>query len=281
MLEKETNDVMRTIFENASIKSEDIMEKISSIEILMRYYRDDIPNKPRCLYDADAVFFYNFDDSIKEKSKKERRDLAERGDIMTSLWAPLTYYLKLNSNNIIGKNNANIDKILELRDTNERCMSIFNMLEFLADNYASRGNLLLLPNTCNFFNKRNLNPDKFIIAEDKLDKFLYECFDGRLAVYFKNNNKNLIEWIRSEHLECMFSTSFFENLFEDKNNLKIKDEDINSCNLQSMIGDQKRIASYNYAQLNDEEWEEYFKRLKKIIRYRNSQKFNSHLPFKW
>jgi hypothetical protein len=59
----------------------------------LRYYRDviDTGHKLRFLYDTDAVYFYNFDNEIKAVTDKDKRiDLAERGDIMTSRWAPLT-----------------------------------------------------------------------------------------------------------------------------------------------------------------------------------------------
>jgi hypothetical protein len=59
----------------------------------LRYYRDviDTGHKRRFLYDTDAVYFYNFDNEIKAVTDKDKRiDLAERGDIMTSRWAPLT-----------------------------------------------------------------------------------------------------------------------------------------------------------------------------------------------
>ena len=37
----------------------------NGLEMLMRYYKDDIPKSPRFLYDSDAVYFYNFDGKIK------------------------------------------------------------------------------------------------------------------------------------------------------------------------------------------------------------------------
>lgn len=75
--------VLEKIFSTASVKCE---EDNSGLKMLLRYYREDIPNTPRFLYDSDAVYFYNFDKIIKKlDSDWERRDLAERGDIMTSI----------------------------------------------------------------------------------------------------------------------------------------------------------------------------------------------------
>ena len=152
-----SKEVFEKIFSTASVD----YKGSNGLEMLMRYYKDDIPKSPRFLYDSDAVYFYNIDEEIKSlKNDWERRDLAERGDIMTSIWTPLTYYLNLNKEGkIIAKNNASIDEIL-LNHNNEE-WTLFNDL---AEHYASRGNLLLLPNMRNSAGKRNLNPDKFMMS---------------------------------------------------------------------------------------------------------------------
>ena len=183
----------------------------NGLEMLMRYYKDDIPISPRFLYDSDAVYFYHFDEKISSlENSWEKKDFAERGDIMTSIWAPLTYYLGLNKEGkIIAKN----DTIL-LNHKNEE-WTLFNDL---AEQYASRGNLLLLPNMRNSAGKRNLNPDKFMMSEDKLDQFLYYCFKGNLFEYFNSDNKNLVEWLYSEKLECMFSKDFFQHSLSEIEN---------------------------------------------------------------
>ena len=240
-----------------TVRSKKVFEKIFStasvdykgntgLEMLLRYYKEDIPNEPRFLYDSDAVYFYNFDEKIKSLNNDwERKDLAERGDIMTSIWAPLTYYLGLNKEGkIIAKNNTGIGKILPKDETrNNEKLTIFN---YLAEHYASRGNLLLLPNMTNQAGKRNLNPDKFMMSEDKLDQFLYYCFKGNLKEYFKDE-KNLVEWIYSENLECMFSQDFFQHSLSeiengtvaiDRNNIEIKEN-----NIQRLI-DKFEISGY-------------------------------------
>ena len=274
-----SQEVFKKIFSTASVNC----NVNSGLEMLMRYYKDDIPKSPRFLYDSDAVYFYNFDEKIKSlKNDWEKRDLAERGDIMTSVWTPLTYYLKLNKDGkIIAKNNAGIDKILpkgEVRN-NEK----FTLFKYLAEHYASRGNLLLLPNMTNKAEKRNLNPDKFMISEDKLDQFLYYCFNGNLKEYFKDE-KNLVEWIYSESLECMFSQGFFQHSLSeiesgkvtvDKKNLEIKVE-----NLQPLL-DNAEVSEYKYRSFSKKDWKTYFDRLNKVIAYRNSVDITPHLPLKW
>ena len=268
--------VFEKIFSTASVD----YKGNSGLEMLLRYYKEDIPTVPRFLYDSDAVYFYNFDEKIKSLNNDlERRDLAERGDIMTSIWAPLTYYLGLNKEGkIIAKNNASIDTILSNHKNEE--WTLFNDL---ADHYASRGNLLLLPNMKNSAGKRNLNPDKFMMSEDKLDQFLYYCFKGNLKEYFKDE-KNLVEWIYSENLECMFSQDFFQcSLSEiengkvaiDRNNIEIKEN-----NIQRLI-DKFEISGYKYRDFSSEDWKTYFDRLNKVIAYRNASGIDSHLPLQW
>lgn len=270
--------VFEKIFSTASVD----YKGNSGLEMLLRYYKEDIPTVPRFLYDSDAVYFYNFDEKIKSLNNDlERRDLAERGDIMTSIWAPLTYCLSLNDGKIIAKNNASIDIILPKGEVgnNEK----FTLFNYLAEHYASRGNLLLLPNMTNQAGKRNLNPDKFMMSEDKLDQFLYYCFKGNLKEYFKDE-KNLVEWIYSENLECMFSQDFFQySLSEiengkvaiDRNNIEIKEN-----NIQRLI-DKFEISGYKYRDFSSEDWKTYFDRLNKVIAYRNASGIDSHLPLQW
>ena len=252
----------------------------NGLEMLMRYYKDDIPISPRFLYDSDAVYFYHFDEKISSlENSWEKKDFAERGDIMTSIWTPLTYYLDLNKDGkIIAKNNASIDTIL-LNHNNED-LSLF---KYLAEHYASRGNLLLLPNMTNKAGKRNLNPDKFMTSEDKLDQFLYYCFKGNLMEYF-NDEKNLVEWIYSENLECMFLQGFFQHSVEeienrkvtiDRNNIEIKEDNI------QQLTDNSNISKYKYRDFSPEDWKTYFDRLDKVIAYRNSVDIKPHLPLKW
>lgn len=284
----DTKEILEFILKNADISYDSVESPYESIKLQLRYYGEDVPKSPRFLYDSDAVYFYNCDDAISSiDDKKKRIDFAERGDIMTSLWTPLTYYLKLNNGRILSKNNSNIGRILRSFDTDKRTRDIFRLSEYLSLHYASRGNLLLLPNTVNQYTKRSLNPDKFKESEDKLDQFLYSCFDGKLRCYFYNKPENIVEWILSEHLECMFSKSFFDYSMNDIENGRVQIIEDNSSitkeNIQSLIDDQKRVSSYKYQELTDTEWNIYFERLNKVIAYRNSKSVHieSHLPLEW
>ncbi len=276
-----SKEVFDHIFSTASV---DCGEDNSGLKMLLRYYREDIPNTPRFLYDSDAVYFYHFDEKISSlENSWEKKDFAERGDIMTSIWTPLTYYLDLNKDGkILAKNNAGIDKILPNDETRDNeTLTIFN---YLAENYASRGNLLLLPNMANKTGKRNLNPDKFMMSEDKLDQFLYYCFEGNLLEYFNSDKKNLVDWIYSEKLECMFSQDFFQHSLSEIESGKVtvdkKNLEITVKNLQPLI-DNAEVSKYKYRSFSEKDWKTYFERLNKVIAYRNASGIDSHLPLQW
>ena len=272
-----SKEVFKKIFSTASVGCG---EDNSGLKMLMRYYKDDIPKSPRFLYDSDAVYFYHFDEKISSlENSWEKKDFAERGDIMTSIWAPLTYYLGLNKEGkIIAKNNGSIDEILSNHNNEE--WTLFNDL---AEHYASRGNLLLLPNMKNQAGKRNLNPDKFMMSEDKLDQFLYYCFEGNLMEYF-NDEKNLVKWIYSENLECMFSKDFFSHSLSEIESGKVdidqKNLEITVENLQPLI-DNAEVSEYKYQSFSKKDWKTYFDRLNKVIAYRNASGIDSHLPLQW
>ncbi len=280
-------DVLSVIFKSAMVENINFDGPYQNIKRQLRYYCEDIPSKPRYLYDADAVYFYGFDEKISAISERQsRRDTAERGDIMTSLWTPLTYYLEIEHNGrILAKNNENIDRIKENIDKIKDDDEVFELIENISKNYITRGNLLLLPNSKNKSGRRSLNPDKFSKCEDKIDQFLYYCLDGTLLEYFEENIENFKAWIISEQLGCMFSTILFEASLKDieEGNVKIdiKDKDINIDNLQSLINDNLKIKTYKYHDLKNDDWKEYFIRLNKVVAYRNSAGIQPHLPFKW
>lgn len=255
---------------------------------LLEYYKSFVPKTPRYLFDSDAVWFYSFDECIsKIEDENKKQEYSERGDIMTSLWTPLTYYLKLNNSRIIAKNDFNIKLVIKLLKNITKTIDtklVIDEIEKYCCNYMTRGNILLLPNTANEKKIKNMNPDKNHLAEDKIDQTLFHCFDGSLFIYFKNDINNLREWIKSEHLECLFDNKFLELKIDDikKYNSDIKDYSIVKENINSLIGNKSNISSYRYRDIkSNEEWLMYFKNLNKVILYRNSQYFKSHLPFEW
>lgn len=72
--------------------------------------------------------------------------------------------------------------------------------------YYTKGNFMLLPN-------RQMNNERYILYEDRIDSTLYECFKGgTLYKYFGSDNK-VIDWINEENLSLMF---YDEMIAKDK-----------------------------------------------------------------
>lgn len=89
-----TNAILSKIMETAGVDQENFSGSDAAILRLLRYYRQDIPAAPRYLYDGDAVSFYYDDAAVNAvQDEKSKQWLAERGDVMTSLWVPLTTFL--------------------------------------------------------------------------------------------------------------------------------------------------------------------------------------------
>ena len=87
----ESYEIINQVLQNAGIDSSSLYKPDNYTQHLLRYYREDIPKKPRYLFDADALFFYNCDDAIRSvQDQDKRRFYAELGDIMTSIWTPLS-----------------------------------------------------------------------------------------------------------------------------------------------------------------------------------------------
>lgn len=282
-----TNEILSKIMETAGVDQENFSGPDAAILRLLRYYRQDIPASPRYLYDGDAVSFYHDDAAVNGvQDEKSKQWLAERGDVMTSLWVPLTTLLGMNNGRVAGKSDDNIDYILSrYQEGDPKVLEAFEMMRYLAEHYFSRGNLLLLPDMCNEFGAYKMNPDKFRISEDKVDQFLWRGWNGKTMAYFDYNYDYMTEWILSEHLECMYYEGFFEHSLEEieSSDFVIDTHEIKFspfC-LQSMIGDWTRIPAYDYRELTDSEWHLYFDSLAKVIAYRNKQHFQPHLPYKF
>mgnify|MGYP000041897103 FL=1 len=176
-----TNEILSKIMETAGVDQENFSGPDAAILRLLRYYRQDIPAAPRYLYDGDAVSFYHDDAAVNGvQDEKSKQWLAERGDVMTSLWVPLTTLLGMNDGKVAGKNDDNIEHILSrYHEGDPKVLKAFEMMRYLAEHYFSRGNLLLLPDMCNEFGAYRMNPDKFRVSEDKVDQFLWRGWNGK------------------------------------------------------------------------------------------------------
>ena len=66
----------------------------------------------------------------------------------------------------------------------------------------------------------------------------------------------------------VFTGLFIKSLEEIENkkvSINIKNEDIKLDNLQSLINDKEKIKTYKYKDLSDDEWKEYFNRIKSTL----------------
>lgn len=286
-----TEKVMEKIMPELKV---DEKEPFPKIQRLFRYYKEVNLKKSRYLCDGDAVYFFNFDEEIQKISKiAKRKDLAQRGDVMMSFWTPFKYYLELNHQGINLKNEKklkkkeSLDSILVEINTEEKVETIeliCDLMNYLAHNYWTRGNLLLLPNTKNRSGKRRLNPDRYMYSQDKIDQTLWHCFaSGNLHGYF-GAVKNVIEWIKAERLEILFTSELYKWTLQEiesgKVNIDSKAIEISVENLQPLVAG-KDIANYRFQNLDKKEWKEFFTNLNKVIAYRNKNLPLPRLPFEW
>lgn len=282
-----TDEILKIIFENIRKNFDDngvteltisfetlLAEDYTYIEKMLRKMRlFELLNidysKNRILYDGDAIFF----------SLEGNRD-CKRGDVLISFWTPFSRYIDCipkggRRNGAYCKTYFTISRIIEEKHNRETFKAECHEFEYLAKSYWSRGNLLYLPDRVRD-GKYNMNSDRFfstgIQIEDKVDQTLYHCFEnGVLADYFRDNEE-LIKWIYSEHLECMFIDGFFNYSLNDiakgeiiyPTNIKIR-----QANIQNMITD-KKCDSYMFSNCKKQEIEEYIRNANKIIAYRNT-----------
>ncbi len=148
--------------------------------------------------DNDAKYYY-------EVAKKQKAE-ALKADTIISFWTPYCRLLKLEANWTVKKNAKTIGNLKallnQIRATweNDYTLKIKDINKRL-DNFAkvcySRGNYMLLP-------EKKMNPQRYSIAEDRIDLTLYECFDkGALAKYYETYD-SLHSWIIREKLDGIF-----------------------------------------------------------------------------
>lgn len=245
---------------------EKMLRKMRLFELLnIDYYKN------RILYDGDAIFFsLEGDENVDCKS----------GDVLVSFWTPFSRYIDGIPNG--GRRNGaycktyfTLSQIIEEMQKSNKLKEECLKFEYLAENYWSRGNLLYFPSGKRN-GKHNMNADRFfatgVSIEDKVDQTLYHCFQNEvLADYFDNDNDTLINWIYSEHLECMFIDGFFEKSIEEIQRQKIEipcKKYIFQKNIQQMIKE-KASSSYVFSECGKDKIGEYIDNANKVIAYRN------------
>lgn len=148
--------------------------------------------------DNDVKYYY-------EVVKLEKAE-ALKADTIISFWTPYCRLLKLEADWTIGKNAKTLGTLKALlkqiratwdNEYTSKINAINEKIEGFAEVCYTKGNYMLLP-------ERKMNPQRYSIAEDRIDLTLYECFDkGALAKYFKTNEA-LRSWISREKLDGMF-----------------------------------------------------------------------------
>ena len=249
---------------------------------LLTYYCGNAEG-PRYMFDGDAMYFY-----YNRGMLYGDEELALRGDILFSIWTPLIRFL----NTLPGvdlslrKDFNNVQKVLQVVTTVPSC-EVLELFDQIAALYFTRGNILRLPGTTNREGRKNMNPDRFMktatiqgeqkMMEDKIDMNLYECFaPGVLACYFSNVDERLCEWIRNEHLECMFSAELMKG-DTDIYSKDIKDSQITRKNIQPLVFDSFPCA-YSYSDFaGEEDFVRYLKSALKVIEYRNNHLYADKL----
>lgn len=249
MVEKGVKDYVRIAFDNIIEKKSndkrfsDICTRIKDylidydnkkdIDILMSYHDffaevkqidGNISGAYRYLYDLDSIFLF---EKLKEcKIKRGDKGKARHADIMVSL--------------------NNIGKYIKRDDINEKYSKWIK-------NYCLSGNLLIMPSYLQEGRKQTLNQIKGCqLFDDKIDLFLYGVLSNEknIANEYFGGVSNSKEWIKSEHLDCMF-----ENFIVEKENLK-------------WLGG-KATEKKKYNQMTECELNEFLRNLLVVIEYRN------------
>ncbi|RFZ76010.1 hypothetical protein DS742_25740 [Lacrimispora amygdalina] len=264
-------------------KKQLLSNEMTPVEKLLNYYCIfDVINSslPREKSDGDALFF-----EIEKKTLENKNIMyAKCADVTFSFWILFSTMIRIKDVKLDGvrknkegrysKNFKVISNLLNIKDK-EIIKRTMEMFDYQAKEYWTRGNLFLLPDKTNSYGKRLMNNDRFRLTEDKLDLTLWQCFKGgKLSIYFQDNNEKLVEWIKSEHLECMFSRDFFCIEFDGiTKELNYDDADIFKTNIQCMYSQESRYIEreYLFSELSENEMKNYIINLQKVIKYRNNR----------
>ncbi|MDR2572358.1 MAG: hypothetical protein LBD23_18960 [Oscillospiraceae bacterium] len=192
----ETSDPLIRIFNDNQIwfhwLSSNGYDKLKFYEYAGEY------DKFRIKYDGDARYYNEFlGDSVA----------ALRGDTIFSIYTPYKEMLKRSTGFEYHKCNNPFAELIAKRDESGY-KEVNDFFYELAGIYSAPGNYMLLPH-------REMNAARYRCSQDRPDKSLYECFpSGNLAGYFgldeETQQKNVAEWIRSQHLHYMFENNDIE-----------------------------------------------------------------------
>ncbi len=254
MKQKDTKSLIEMVYKNYNNredKIEDLEIGENPIENILKYFipSSKIKNLPRKKYDLDCMHIYNTEALEKfPENDYKRNEYAKNADIMISFFTPYARAIEITTGKRYYKKNYEHLKMLIEKINDDKYKEVNKHFEKFASLYASRGNILLLPE-----DNGNMNPTRYTVAQDKIEKSLYECFDnGALSSYFKSDNE-LRDWIKKEYLDTCF-----------------KDNAINKDSIEDKLVE---FLSYlNYSSIDDVEIiYRYIDTICNIIEYRNKK----------
>lgn len=149
--------------------------------------------------DNDAKYYYEMIGLTKEK--------ALYADTIISFWTPYKRLLEIEAKwKIYKKSTKTLESLINKIKTDSKnkytdaIKQVNSNIEEFAKIYYTKGNYMLLP-------ERQMNNQRYRVAEDRIDLTLYECFEnGALSKFFRNENE-LKYWIDKQNLNSIFINS--------------------------------------------------------------------------
>ena len=185
-------------------------EKLKQQKVYARLSKKE-KDELRLEYDNDAKYYYEIIGLTKEK--------ALYADTIISFWTPYSRLLKLEADWTAYKTSKSLESLINQIKTNrkndytKKIRQVNSNIEEFAKICYTKGNYMLLP-------ERQMNNQRYSVAEDRIDLTLYECFEkGVLAKFFENENK-LKDWIDNQNFNSVFVN---DDICRDKINWFVKE----------------------------------------------------------
>jgi len=158
-------------------------------------------NRLRIKYDKDASYYKTQTNPDTGVIFADEEVLF--ADTIASFWTPYKTLLKLEAEWDVYKTAGSLGALLRQinaswnNEYTSKIKEVNKQIEKFADACYTKGNYMLLP-------KRAMNIQRYRVAEDRIDRTLYESFDKGLLSGFFENNEKLLEWVDKEKLAVLF-----------------------------------------------------------------------------
>lgn len=210
----ETKSLIEMVYKNYNNReecTEELNLSENPVKNVLNYFipSSKIKNLPRKNYDLDCMHIYNTEAlEIFGEDESKKCEYAKNADIMISFFTPYARAIEIVTGKRYYKKRYEDLKELIEKINDEKYKEVNKHFEKFASLYASRGNILLLPD-----GNKNMNPTRYGVAQDKIEKSLYECFEGgNLSKYFKDDS-DVQAWIKKEYLDICFEESKIQKDF--------------------------------------------------------------------